>query len=62
MTKHFNGVGQNLNRAVQSFNKTLGSYDHRVLSSARKLKDLSIGGDIEIEPPDTIESLSKEQH
>ncbi len=62
MTKHFNGVGQNLNRAVQSFNKTLGSYDHRVLSSARKLKDLSIGGDIEIESPDTIELLSKEQH
>lgn len=62
MSKHFNGVGQNLNRAVQSFNKTLGTYDHRVLVSAKKLKDLNIGSDIEIDAPASIELLSKDVH
>jgi len=42
MTAHFEGLGKNLNRAVDSYNKTVSSLESRVLSSARKFKELSV--------------------
>lgn len=42
MSSHFEGLGKNLNRAVESYNKTVSSLETRVLSSARKFKELSV--------------------
>jgi DNA recombination protein RmuC len=52
---HFQTVGTSIERAVESYNKAVGSMESRVLSSARKFKELgaATGGDIpELEPVD----------
>jgi DNA recombination protein RmuC len=45
---HWNSLGNQLNKAVQSFNQTIGSLQSRVLPKARRLKELeaSIAGDL----------------
>lgn len=40
MADHFARLGKNLGNAVQSYNHAMGSLEHRVLSSARKFKEL----------------------
>lgn len=40
MAEHFARLGKNLGAAVQSYNQAMGSLEHRVLSSARKFKEL----------------------
>jgi DNA recombination protein RmuC len=52
---HFQGIGSAIERAVDSYNKAVGSLEGRVLPSARKLKELgAASGDElpEIEPVD----------
>jgi DNA recombination protein RmuC len=52
---HFEGIGSALRKAVDTYNKAVGSWEGRVLPSARKLKELgaATGGEIlEIEPVD----------
>ncbi len=41
MAEHFSDVGQRLQSAVNSYNKTIGSLESRVLSGARKFVELS---------------------
>src|SRR5579862_8701118 len=53
---HIASVGANLDRAVESYNKAVGSLETRVLVSARKFADLgaSVADDIpELEPVET---------
>ncbi|HLW80067.1 MAG TPA: DNA recombination protein RmuC, partial [Terriglobia bacterium] len=50
---HFATLGTSLNRAVDAFNKAAGSLESRVLTAARKFKELgaATGGEIsEVEP------------
>lgn len=50
VAKHFGDVGRNLREAMDAFNKAVGSFESRLLVTARKLKDLGAGtGD---EPPE----------
>jgi DNA recombination protein RmuC len=52
---HFQGIGSALQKAVDTYNKAVGSLEGRVLPSARKLKELgaATGDEIpEIEPVD----------
>jgi DNA recombination protein RmuC len=52
---HFEGIGSALQKAVDTYNKAVGSLEGRVLPSARKLKELgAASGDeiLEIEPVD----------
>jgi len=41
MSKHFSSLGSQLNKSVQSYNKTIGSFDHRVMVTARKFAELN---------------------
>lgn len=65
MTDHFSRLGDRLDGAVQEYNKTIGSFERRVLPSARKFtehgiapkKELAELEPIEIaaQPPQTLE-------
>jgi DNA recombination protein RmuC len=54
---HFQNVGSSIGRAVDSYNKAVGSMESRILVSARKFKELgaSAGEEItELEPVDEV--------
>ncbi len=40
MVDHFAGLGQNLNRSVEQYNRTVASFETRVLVTARKFEEL----------------------
>ncbi len=56
MTLHFSQMGKGLERAVDSYNKGMASFDSRVLVSARKFKELGAGSSKELP---TTEQLDK---
>lgn len=56
-TGHFQEMRKGLERVVDSFNKAVGSFENRILVSARKFKDLGTG-DAEIE---ILEPIEKKQ-
>lgn len=43
MTGHISDVGQKLGKAVESYNKAIGSLETRVMVSARRFRDLHVG-------------------
>lgn len=61
MTDHFARLGRNLGGAVQSYNQAMGSLEHRVLTSARKFKDLgSVAEAAEIIVLDPLDHIPRE--
>ena len=56
---HFSAVGRGLDRAVDSYNKAVGSLESRVLVSARKFTELGTGSAGEIEAVDPVEKVSR---
>jgi DNA recombination protein RmuC len=56
MGEHFNKVGKNLERAVDAYNGAVGSFESRVMVSARKFADLKTAPlGLEIAPLDPVE-------
>ncbi|MEV8630122.1 DNA recombination protein RmuC [Streptosporangium sp. NPDC051023] len=51
-------MGRSLSRAVESYNRTVGSLETRVLVSARKLNDLGLV-DGELDSPQSVEDLPR---
>jgi len=61
MAEHFSRLGRSLGGAVQSYNQAMGSLEHRVLSSARKFKELgSVSQASEIIALDPLDQISRE--
>ncbi|HWK34739.1 DNA recombination protein RmuC [Sphingomonas sp.] len=57
---HLRRVGGGLNSAVDNYNKFVSSFEGRVLVSARRFRDLSVGtGAKEIENVETVDALAK---
>lgn len=57
---HLRRVGGGLNSAVDNYNKFVASFEGRVLVSARRFRDLSVGtGAREIESVETVDALAK---
>jgi DNA recombination protein RmuC len=58
---HLRRVGGGLNSAVENYNKFVASFEGRVLVSARRFRDLSVGtGSREIEAVDSVDALARE--
>jgi DNA recombination protein RmuC len=65
MTEHLAKLGGRLSSAVEVYNQTVGSYERRVLVSARRFTELGVGADKELpdvaaverttQPPQTVE-------
>jgi DNA recombination protein RmuC len=59
MTGHLSGLGKNLDNAVDAFNRTVGSFESRVLVTARKFKELGAATGGEIEALEGVEKSSR---
>jgi DNA recombination protein RmuC len=59
MTAHFADMRKGLDRAVDAYNRAMGSYESRVLVSARKFKDLGASNGNDIEAIDIIDRVSR---
>ena len=57
--EHFDDVRRKLDGAVQAYNKAAGSFETRVLVSARKLKDLDVTTAGELPPLEPIDSVPR---
>ncbi len=57
LSGHLDGVGRSLGAAVKSYNAAVGSYESRVLVSARRFSDLAPGD--EVEPPRTVDRVPR---
>lgn len=57
LAEHFEDLGHNLKRATQSYNRSLGALEKRVLVSTRRFRDLSIESDVEIEEIEQLDLL-----
>jgi len=62
MSGHLSKLGRGLNTTVDAFNKAVGSYETRVLVTARKLSEMGAGSKkVCLDPVETIEKLAKEK-
>lgn len=61
MAEHFSKLGRQLGGAVHSYNSAMGSLEHRVLSSARRFKELgSVSEAAEIVLLDPLDQIPRE--
>lgn len=58
--QHFEDIRKGLDRAVSSYNSAIGSFESRVLVSARKLKDLGASSELELESIEPIVKITRE--
>ncbi len=60
MSDHLNDLGRSLGRAVDAFNNAAGSFEHRVLVSARRFRDLGAAGSKELPELEPVERSVRE--
>src|SRR5213078_583171 len=56
---HLSDIGKNLDRALESYNRGVGSLEARVLVTARKFKERGAISGEEIESPDHIDKTAR---
>lgn len=59
IVEHINNVGKSLRKAVESYNDATTSFETRLLSSARKFKELGSGGKKDIEDLQPVDQLPR---
>jgi DNA recombination protein RmuC len=57
--EHFDDVRKKLDGAVQAYNKAAGSFETRVVVSARKLKELNVTTAGELQPLEPVDSVPR---
>jgi len=56
---HLSAVGSGLDRAVDSYNRAVGSLESRVMVSARKLRELGAATGEEFDEPEPVDKVSR---
>jgi DNA recombination protein RmuC len=56
LVEHFDEIGKNLDRAINAYNRAVGSMETRVLVSARKFKELGAATSAELTSPRTVDA------
>lgn len=56
-SENYTKVGKSLSSAIKSYNDSVGTFESRILVSARKFKDLKATTCSDIEPPETIDRI-----
>jgi len=57
---HLGNIGNSLGKSVEHFNKAVGSFDSRVLPSAKRFTEMGISAKKEIKDPEQIEMIARE--
>ena len=58
LAEHLGKIGSGLNTTVDAYNRALGSYESRVLASARKFTDLGVASEAALERPAAVEKIA----
>jgi len=59
-SEHLQKLGRSLESSMKSYNQAVGSFDSRVLSSARKFIDLGINSNKQLDSPQQIETTARQ--
>jgi DNA recombination protein RmuC len=60
ITDHLVALGGALQKAVESFNRTVGSFESGVLPAARRFRELGVAGKQEIKQVEPIDTLARQ--
>jgi len=60
MTDNLVALGRALRNAVESFNRTVGSFESRVLPAARRFRELGVAGKQEIKQVEPIDAMARQ--
>ncbi len=61
MNSHFSKMGRSLSSAVESYNKGIGSFEGRVLVTARKFKEIGVtSSQVDLEEIEPVEKITRE--
>lgn len=56
---HFEKVGASIGRSIEHFNTAVGSFENRVLSQARRMRELGVQGSKSLDPPARVETARR---
>ncbi len=59
-SEHLVKLGRSLNGAVADYNKTVGSYEAKLLPGARKFSEMGVGGNKVLEEPERIDKAVRD--